>query len=289
MTTHNKKTEFFYVGMIKKLTLSAFLLLPILLTNCASITQGNNQIVTVETPLCPGATCRLTNNDGTYFITKTPGTVSINKSRSSLSVTCYKGDERSSFGTDSNIENMTWGNILIGGIIGAGVDMATGAAYKYPTFITHPLECEDEDSNSSRDNKNSKIKELQKQLDELKKQENLSNKVQDNYIGSEISPQEKSFNEVQNIVEGRQFRIVIPDYSRQLRSKELEGTVIIKYDIDRSGKVKSAFVLESSGHVELDSIALKAVKQYVFEISTVNGIPKSILGKKKKFTFSLED
>jgi TonB family protein len=275
--------------MIKKLILSTFILLPILFTNCASITQGKSQIVTVDTPYCPGATCRLTNSDGTYFITKTPGTVSINKARSALDVTCYKGDERSSSGADSSLDNMTWGNILIGGIIGAGVDMITGAAYKYPTLITHPLDCKDEDSNSSKDNKNSKIQELQKQLDELKEQENLNNKVQNNYSGNEIGSKEKPFTEPQNIEEGRQLRILIPDYSRELRSRELEGTVVIKFDIDKSGSVRNAFVLESSGHVELDSISLEAVKQYIFETSTLNGKPKSILGKKKKFTFSLED
>ena len=276
--------------MIKKIKLTTLLLLTILFVNCASITQGNNQIITIDTPNCPGATCRLTNNDGTYFVNKTPGTVSINKSRSALNVTCYKGDERSSFGTDSNLENMAWGNILIGGIIGAGVDMATGAAYKYPTFVTHPLVCEDENSTSQKNiNNSSKIKELQKQLDELKEQENVSNKIQDYSTETVVGPKEKQFSEAENIVEGRQLRFATPDYSRDLRSKDLEGTVIIKYDIDKSGSVRNAFVLESSGHEELDLIALEAVKQYVFETSTSNGNPKSILGKKRKFTFSLED
>lgn len=31
---------------------------------------------------------------------------------------------------------MAFGNILFGGVIAAGVDVATGAAYDYPTMIT---------------------------------------------------------------------------------------------------------------------------------------------------------
>jgi len=31
---------------------------------------------------------------------------------------------------------MAFGNIIAGGIIGAGIDMSTGAAYDYPSLIT---------------------------------------------------------------------------------------------------------------------------------------------------------
>jgi hypothetical protein len=151
-----------------------------LITECASIVKGSDQVVTVDTPNCPGATCRLSNNDGTYFINKTPGTVTINKSGSALTVSCYKGDTASaSMSTESNVENMAWGNILIGGIIGGGVDMATGAAYNYPNFIEHPLDCrESVSSNSSQGglklksqegDRDKKILELERALEELKK------------------------------------------------------------------------------------------------------------------------
>jgi hypothetical protein len=36
----------------------------------------------------------------------------------------------------SSTKAMAFGNILFGGVIGAGVDVATGAAYDYPTLIT---------------------------------------------------------------------------------------------------------------------------------------------------------
>lgn len=36
----------------------------------------------------------------------------------------------------SSAKGMAYGNILAGGIIGAAVDMGTGAAYDYPSLIT---------------------------------------------------------------------------------------------------------------------------------------------------------
>tara|TARA_B100001057_G_scaffold320093_1_gene320316 strand:+ start:3679 stop:4179 length:501 start_codon:yes stop_codon:yes gene_type:complete len=150
-----------------------------LVTECASIVKGSDQVVTIDTPNCPGATCRLSNNDGTYFINNTPGTVTINKSGSALTVSCYKGDEASaSMSAESNVENMAWGNILIGGIIGGGVDMATGAAYNYPNFIEHPLDCRDVGKSnlnqgglklkSQEDEREKKIQELERAIEELK-------------------------------------------------------------------------------------------------------------------------
>jgi phosphoketolase len=37
---------------------------------------------------------------------------------------------------NSSTKGMAFGNILFGGPIGAGVDMASGAAYDYPNLIT---------------------------------------------------------------------------------------------------------------------------------------------------------
>ena len=43
--------------------------------------------------------------------------------------------------TDSEFQPATIGNILIGGVIGIGVDSMTGAAMKYPTSVEVPLVC----------------------------------------------------------------------------------------------------------------------------------------------------
>ena len=111
------------------------------ITSCASITQGDNQVVAVNTPLCEKAKCELRNEQGTYFVPVTPGSVNINKSASSLIVTCSKNDKSETISLDSSTQGATWGNILLGGIIGAAVDWTTGAAYKYDAMINHPLDC----------------------------------------------------------------------------------------------------------------------------------------------------
>lgn len=36
---------------------------------------------------------------------------------------------------------MAFGNILFGGVIGAGVDMSSGAAYDYPATLSIPMSC----------------------------------------------------------------------------------------------------------------------------------------------------
>lgn len=119
------------------------------LTGCASIVTGQDQVVSVSTPNCAGAQCTLVNPEGTYFV-KTPGTVTVDKEYSDLSVSCEKtGYDPFIMSVSSSTKGMAFGNILLGGIIGAGVDMATGAAYDYPEHIINPLDCRTSQEKSS--------------------------------------------------------------------------------------------------------------------------------------------
>lgn len=110
------------------------------LIGCASIVNGQNQSISVESrtekAAVVGASCKLTNNKGTWFIT-TPGSAIVQRSYEDLSVKCDKDSyEPGLVSVKSGTKAMAYGNILFGGIIGAGVDMSTGAAYDYPTLIT---------------------------------------------------------------------------------------------------------------------------------------------------------
>lgn len=110
------------------------------LAGCASITTGTNQSVSVKTGSVNNATCSLENNKGKWYVNKTPGSVTINRSYNDLSVDCEKSGYADSHKTvQSNTKGMAFGNILAGGVIGAGVDMADGAAYDYPTEIDVPM------------------------------------------------------------------------------------------------------------------------------------------------------
>ena len=110
------------------------------LAGCASIVNGQNQSLSVEArsdsgPVS-GTNCKLSNNKGTWFVT-TPGSTLVQRSFEDLAVRCERDDyEPGLISVKSNTKGMAFGNILFGGIIGAGVDMSTGAAYDYPTLIT---------------------------------------------------------------------------------------------------------------------------------------------------------
>ncbi|MBD8529601.1 MULTISPECIES: hypothetical protein [unclassified Massilia] len=109
------------------------------LTGCASIVSGTNQVVSVET-ISPagkldGATCKLQNDKGVYYVT-TPGTVTVHRAYGDMNVTCDKAGMGSGVASfKSSTKGMMAGNLLFGGVIGAGVDAASGAAYDYPALL----------------------------------------------------------------------------------------------------------------------------------------------------------
>jgi hypothetical protein len=114
------------------------------LTGCASIVNGHNQVVSVETRYkgqqVSGASCRLDNGKGTFYVT-TPGTVTVHRAYDDMNVKCEKDGLQPGIATvKSNTKAMAFGNVLFGGVIGAAIDAGSGAAYDYPTLITVIME-----------------------------------------------------------------------------------------------------------------------------------------------------
>jgi uncharacterized protein YceK len=104
------------------------------LSACASIVSGTTQKIGVNTSV-PGARCTLENAKGSWDVSKTPGSVTVEKARSPLDIECHKSGMRGHAVIDSSTEGMAFGNVVFGGLIGGGVDMATGAAYRYPVSV----------------------------------------------------------------------------------------------------------------------------------------------------------
>lgn len=105
------------------------------LIGCASIVNGTNQSVSVNTGHVGGATCSLENDKG-KFVRNTPGSVVVNRSFNDLKINCNKKGYRPSFKqVASKTKAMAFGNAIFGGVIGAGVDIIAGAAYDYPNDI----------------------------------------------------------------------------------------------------------------------------------------------------------
>jgi hypothetical protein len=107
-----------------------------LLVACATITKGTTQLVAVDTPGVPGATCTITTKAGPQVVT-TPGTITLTKQSDALPIRCEKQCYMSASSVvPTNGETMAAGNVVFGGIIGLGVDAASGAMYKYPDQVT---------------------------------------------------------------------------------------------------------------------------------------------------------
>lgn len=130
---------------MKSLPGNIVLCLSTLLTvsGCASILDGSQQTLSVRTVAgwqqVASAQCIVDNNKGTWYVT-TPGTVTVHRSYDALNIACHKPGYQGGIATvDSSTKGMAFGNLIFGGVIGAGVDMGTGAAYDYPSLVTVPM------------------------------------------------------------------------------------------------------------------------------------------------------
>lgn len=126
--------------MKKLLLVFCALALPFIATGCASVTGSPNQSISIQTREqagieVAGASCELTNDEGKWFVT-TPGSVSIHRSNKDLQVSCKKsGFEPGRAAVVSDTKGAMFGNIILGGGIGAIIDHNNGSAYEYPTVI----------------------------------------------------------------------------------------------------------------------------------------------------------
>ncbi len=103
---------------------------------CATITKGTTQVVAIDTPGVPGATCTIQTQNGPQIVT-TPGSLTLTKGSAALPVSCTKECYLAGSGViASNTEAMAAGNVVFGGVIGLGVDAATGAINKHADQVT---------------------------------------------------------------------------------------------------------------------------------------------------------
>lgn len=111
----------------------------LLLGGCATITRGTTQSVAVDTPGVVGAVCTASTTVGPQTVS-TPGVFVLAKSSAALPVRCTKACYQEGGGIlGSTFEAMTAGNLILGGVIGIGVDAMSGAINKYPDAISIPM------------------------------------------------------------------------------------------------------------------------------------------------------
>lgn len=120
-----------------------FILFPLLggmislAAGCATLTKGSTDTVSVDTRP-PGATCDLSQGGvKVAYVNPTPGSVLLEKSKNDVNVRCEREGYLPAIGTiSSEVEAITAGNLLFGGVIGVAVDAASGALNKYPPLVT---------------------------------------------------------------------------------------------------------------------------------------------------------
>lgn len=111
----------------------------IALSGCATVVDGSTQSVSISTSPAEGAACTLINSEGSWYLTS-PGSVTVHKTKNDLTIDCTRdGFRPGHMVATSHFGGATFGNLVLGGGVGAIVDAASGANYYYDNPITVPL------------------------------------------------------------------------------------------------------------------------------------------------------
>ena len=109
-------------------------------TGCASVLNDSTHPMKIETKtaegtVVTGAECKASNDYGSIAM-KSGDTTQIRRSSKDLDITCKNpNNSDASARAISRANGGMWGNIILGGGIGAIIDHNKGTAYTYPTWV----------------------------------------------------------------------------------------------------------------------------------------------------------
>jgi hypothetical protein len=112
----------------------------LLLSGCATIFEGTSQSVAISTEPA-GADCTV-DRAGSRIgqVNPTPGSIHVDKSKNDLTVSCKRaGYLTATMAQSPKFQGTTFGNILLGGLVGVAVDAASGANFEYPNDVRMTL------------------------------------------------------------------------------------------------------------------------------------------------------
>lgn len=78
-------------------------------------------------------------------------------------------------------------------------------------------------------------------------------------------------------------------YPRKALRKGQEGFVVIEFDIDTDGGVLDPYVLESEPAGVFERAAIKAVRKWLYEAPSYNGVSVKVNNVQVKVSFNLAD
>jgi len=80
-----------------------------------------------------------------------------------------------------------------------------------------------------------------------------------------------------------------PEYPAAARQQQVEGYVVLRYDIDIDGRVTGVEVLEASPAGVFDEAAREAVASWRYSPRLVDGEPRAVRGVTSTLRFALND
>lgn len=127
--------------MFRELTVVAGMISLAALSGCASIASDNDTTTYIQT-VPELARCDLKGDDFERVVV-TPGAISLPSKAAPVSVTCTADSYKPGVATlDTSVDGWIFGNIILGGVIGAVIDAGRGAGMRYPEEIEIILEPE---------------------------------------------------------------------------------------------------------------------------------------------------
>lgn len=129
--------------MTQRLFSFALIVLLAALAGCASVSDTPVEQQVLVVPTCHGQTvqarCTLTNSKGVWQL-NAPGSVVVQRDMFSLQVMCrapFFGNGAAEMWSAPN--SKMFGNVFLGGVLGAGVDAATGSGLGYANTVHVPI------------------------------------------------------------------------------------------------------------------------------------------------------
>ena len=117
-------------------------------TGCASVMNGGGgDSMEISTTGCEEdgkIRCEVFTDNGDTKITA-PARITVERDKDPITVVCSnkKKTATGELVVESGYNAMNVGNLLIGGVIGIGIDAATGAMWKYPDAVVVPMDCDE--------------------------------------------------------------------------------------------------------------------------------------------------
>lgn len=110
----------------------------LLMTGCASVLNENKQVVSVRA-VCNGASvpahCVAENTRGSWAF-NAPKQIAVNRDLFALRVTCKSAYvDKHTVSVRPSMQVAMAGNVLLGGLVGGAVDVATARGLQYPANV----------------------------------------------------------------------------------------------------------------------------------------------------------